>query len=67
MLPEALLEAAGELGPQYGALIVDEAQDLEDEWFETLLCLLEDEKKGNVWLFFDDNQRIFDSGFSAAR
>jgi hypothetical protein len=64
VLPEALLEAASELGPQYGALIVDEAQDLEDEWFETLLYLLEDEKKGNVWLFFDDNQRIFESGFS---
>lgn len=64
VLPDALLEAVSELGPQYGAMIVDEAQDLEDEWFETLLCLLEDEKKGNVWLFFDDNQRIFESGFS---
>jgi len=62
ILPEALIEAAEKLGPQYDALVVDEAQDLHDDWYATLLLMLEDEDKANVWLFFDDNQKIFDSG-----
>jgi len=45
VLPDALLTAAAELGPQYDALVVDEAQDLHDAWYETLLLLLEDERK----------------------
>ena len=36
------------------------------DWYETLLCLLEDEHKANVWLFFDDNQRIYRIGVLAA-
>ncbi len=63
-LPEALVAAAAELGQQYGALLVDEAQDLQNDWYEALLCLLDDESKASVWLFFDDNQRIYESGFT---
>src|SRR5262249_54283099 len=64
VLPEALLDAVGRIGPQYDALIVDEAQDLHEDWYATLLLLLKDEHKADIWLFFDDNQRIFDSGMS---
>lgn len=63
-LPEALIDAADILNPRYGALIVDEAQDLNDDWFTRLLYLLDDDAKAAVWLFFDDNQRIFDSGIT---
>lgn len=64
VLPEALLEAIERLGPQYDALVVDEAQDLHEDWYATLLLLLKDEGTARIWLFFDDNQRIFDSGMS---
>jgi len=63
VLPDALLEAAGILGPRFDALVIDEAQDFESDWYEILLCLLDDESKANVWLFFDENQRIFGRGF----
>jgi len=65
ILPDALLEAVARLGPQFGALVVDEAQDLQDDWYAALLFVLEDEQRANVWLFFDDNQRIYGSGFAA--
>jgi predicted ATPase len=63
-LPDALLDAIGQLGPQFGDLVVDEAQDLQQDWYEAVLCVLDDDRKANVWLFFDDNQRIYESGFT---
>jgi superfamily I DNA/RNA helicase len=63
-LPDALIDAVAKLGPQFDALVVDEAQDLLEDWYEALLCVLDDERKANVWLFFDDNQRIYASGFT---
>jgi superfamily I DNA/RNA helicase len=64
-LPDALLEAVAELGPQYDALLVDEAQDLHDAWYEALTCALRDDAKASIWLFMDDNQRIYEGGFRA--
>jgi hypothetical protein len=64
LLPEALLDAIAKRGPQYDALVVDEAQDLHQDWYSSLLLLLKDEHKADIWLFFDANQRIFDSGMS---
>lgn len=58
-LPAALVDALGELGPQWDALIVDEAQDLEDDWLAALRCGLRDEHDAPVWLFLDDNQRVY--------
>jgi nucleoside-triphosphatase THEP1 len=63
-LPDALVDAVAILGPQFDALVVDEAQDLQENWYEALLCVLDDERKANVWLFVDDNQRIYASGFT---
>jgi hypothetical protein len=60
ILPEALVEAFGALGPRYDALIVDEAQDLHDDWLAALRLGLRDEDRGPIWLFMDDNQRIYD-------
>ncbi|MBA3510174.1 MAG: NERD domain-containing protein/DEAD/DEAH box helicase, partial [Thermoleophilaceae bacterium] len=62
-LPSALVEAIGELGPQFDALIVDEAQDLSNDWLAALMCTLRDEEHAPVWLFIDDNQRVYDKQF----
>ena len=58
-LPDALVAACAELGPQFDALVVDEAQDLRDSWLEALLLTLEDPENGPAWLFLDDNQAIY--------
>jgi Nuclease-related domain/UvrD-like helicase C-terminal domain/AAA domain len=60
-LPEALVDAFGALGPRYDALIVDEAQDLHDDWLAALRLGLRDERSGPIWLFMDDNQRVYDA------
>lgn len=58
-LPTALIDAAAELGPQFDALVVDEAQDLETHWLTALMSTLSDEQSDPVWLFLDDNQNIY--------
>ena len=59
-LPEAFADAVGELGPQWDALVVDEAQDLHDHWLDALRMGLRDERAAPVWLFLDDNQRVYE-------
>lgn len=58
-LPNALLEAVSahpEL--RYDAIIIDEGQDFADEWLDALqLCLRTDES--TFWIFYDDNQRLY--------
>jgi hypothetical protein len=44
---------------RYGALVVDEAQDFEEDWWLPLQLLLEDPDSSPLYVFFDDNQRIF--------
>jgi AAA domain/Nuclease-related domain/UvrD-like helicase C-terminal domain len=60
-LPLALLAAVEELGPQYDALFVDEAQDLHNDWLEALMATLRDPDDALVWLFMDDNQRVYEN------
>jgi hypothetical protein len=62
-LPELFVQAIDELGAQWDALIVDEAQDLHDHWLDTLRYALRDELNAPVWLFLDDNQRVFEAEF----
>lgn len=59
-LPEALIAAVDELGPQYDAIFVDEAQDLHNDWLTALTCTMDDPDGGQLWLFMDDNQRVYD-------
>lgn len=59
-LPLALIEAMEKKGPQYDALFVDEAQDLRNDWLEALLAMLREPEKDPVWLFLDDNQKVYD-------
>ena len=58
-LPLALIEASERLGPQFDALFVDEAQDLHNFWLEALMTTLRDLEDAYVWLFMDDNQRVY--------
>jgi hypothetical protein len=43
----------------FDAIIVDEAQDFEDTWWIGLPDLLKDPQEGILYVFFDDNQRIY--------
>jgi superfamily I DNA/RNA helicase len=62
--PEILLDAVNALHTQgsdklFDAIIVDEAQDFQDTWWIPLPDLLKDPAGGVLYVFFDDNQRIY--------
>ena len=61
VLPDALIDAIADLGGQYDDILVDEAQDLHSDWLTGLTCTLRDELEGSIWLFMDDNQRVYDA------
>lgn len=44
---------------RYGALVVDEAQDFDEDWWFPLQLLLQDPDASPLYVFLDDNQRIF--------
>ncbi|GIK76206.1 MAG: nuclease [Chloroflexota bacterium] len=58
-LPDMLLEAIENLGPQYDAIVVDEGQDFRENWWLALNELLRDPKTGVLYVFFDDNQNLY--------
>jgi len=58
-LPEQLTTAVDRLGPQYDAIVVDEAQDFRENWWLPLQLLLEDPDAGVLYLFYDNNQNIY--------
>lgn len=58
-LPEALMEAADALEVSYDAIVVDEGQDFKSSWWLPLQMLLRDPDDGILYIFFDDNQRIY--------
>ncbi len=59
MLPEAMMESAEQLNHKYDAIIVDEGQDFHESWWIPLQTLLHDPEEGIVYIFYDDNQQIF--------
>ncbi|MFC7360952.1 ATP-binding domain-containing protein [Nocardioides astragali] len=60
-LPAEMAELAGGLPDKqkYDAVIVDEAQDFADSWWTPVLRSLRDEEKGGLFVYSDENQRIF--------
>jgi hypothetical protein len=58
-LPEALMDAADVLNVRYDAIVVDEGQDFRDDWWIPLQTLLRDPDHGILYIFFDDNQRLY--------
>lgn len=51
-------EAAERLGPLFNTIIIDEAQDFEQDWWELLQFLLKEKPTSRVRVFRDNNQRI---------
>jgi hypothetical protein len=60
-LPTLMGELAEELtdGRKYDSVIVDEAQDFADSWWRPVLKSLRDEQEGGLFVYSDENQRIF--------
>ena len=46
-------------GKRFDAVIVDEAQDFADHWWHPLMKALRDEERGGLYVYTDENQRIF--------
>ncbi len=46
-------------GKKFDAVIVDEAQDFADHWWYPLMKALRDEDDGGLYVYSDENQRIF--------
>lgn len=56
---DLLLEAVDTLGPRYDAIIVDEGRDFHPDWWDALQCLLPDLDHGILYVFYDDNQNLY--------
>lgn len=62
---DGLLEAAKRLPKlRYDAIIADEGQDFEDGWWVALLDLLRSAEESYFYVFYDNNQRIYDRASS---
>ena len=59
VLPEALAEAAGRLGPRFDAIVVDEGQDFLEWWWPALLTLHRKPDEGTLFVFADDSQNLY--------
>ncbi len=64
-LPNALVTAAERGGGLFDDLIIDEAQDFSDEYLLALLYTVRNDDTAHIWVFRDDNQRVFDTHFTA--
>lgn len=60
-LPEMMADLAGGLGEghKFDAIVVDEAQDFAETWWSPLIRALRDEDEGGLFVYSDENQRIF--------
>ena len=59
-LPNALSDAVDALpGERYNAIVVDEGQDFERGWLDTLDFLLFEPGEGTLWVFHDPGQALF--------
>jgi RecA/RadA recombinase len=61
-LPLKMTELAGQLEPghRFDAIVIDEAQDFADSWWDPLLAALKDDETGGTYVFTDEGQRVFD-------
>ncbi|MCC7354239.1 MAG: NERD domain-containing protein/DEAD/DEAH box helicase [Anaerolineae bacterium] len=59
-LPAALAQAVARLPDRFDAIIADEGQDFDAAWWAPLESLLSDSERGIFYIFYDDNQRIYE-------
>jgi len=60
-LPLQMADLAAQLAPghRFDSIVVDEAQDFADAWWDPLLAALKDDEKGGLYVFSDEGQRVF--------
>ena len=60
-LPRQMAELAMdlEIGHRFDSIVVDEAQDFADSWWEPMLIALKDPDDGGLYVFTDEGQRVF--------
>ena len=60
-LPLQMAELAAQLEPgqRFDSIVVDEAQDFADAWWDPLLAALKDDETGGLYVFADEGQRVF--------
>ncbi|OBK34234.1 nuclease [Mycobacterium sp. 1245111.1] len=60
-LPLQMADLAAQLEPghRFDSIVVDEAQDFADAWWDPLLAALKDDEKGGLYVFSDEGQRVF--------
>ena len=61
-LPHQMAELAMQLAPgqRFDSVVVDEAQDFADAWWDPILAALRDDETGGIYVFSDEGQRVFD-------
>lgn len=59
-LQMASLAEGLEPGHRFDSIVVDEAQDFADAWWDPLLAALRDPVDGGLYVFTDEGQRVFD-------
>ena len=61
-LPRQMLEMAQTLlpGHRFDSIVIDEAQDFADDWWDPILACLRDPESGGLYVFSDEGQRVFD-------
>ena len=61
-LPARMLELAATLpdGRRFDSIVIDEAQDFADSWWDPILAALRDPDTGGIYLYSDEGQRVFD-------
>ena len=61
-LPHQMAELAATLDVKnrFDSVVIDEAQDVADAWWEPILASLRDHETGGIYLFGDEGQRVFD-------
>lgn len=60
-LPAYMADLAAQLlpGHRFDSIVVDEAQDFADAWWDQLLAALKDDEAGGIYVFTDEGQRVF--------
>lgn len=60
-LPYALAYSTEELPERFNAIVIDEGQDFKNTFWLPIEMLLKDEKESYLYIFFDQNQAIYQS------
>ncbi|HEX7158639.1 MAG TPA: NERD domain-containing protein/DEAD/DEAH box helicase [Edaphobacter sp.] len=59
-VPDLVVTALQKYNPKFDAIVVDEAQDFDQNWWYPLIYMLGDPNEGILYLFSDNNQSLYD-------